>query len=437
MKRVISVILVLVMALALFAGCGGEQTTTTGTTEKSGDSDSTTMIQAPKPVKSKRAETCLLAVWAETEPQGVVLAEAIEAFADETGVEVEVNWAGGRDTRKTLQPALDTGETIDIFDEDVERVNITWGKYLLDLQDMYDASALNGSQNATLINLAKELGDGSLKSVPYQPSAFLMMYNKDAFDEAGISAVPANWDEFMAACQKLVDAGYVPLTVDDAYMASFFGYMVDRVAGDEAAEAIAAGDFSHEAVLKTAEVLEEMVEKGYIDPRAAANVWPAGQGNIADGSVAMYLNGTWLPNEIKNQTPEGFRWGSFALPQIAEAGDGAEANNFGAQCFGINKDTEYPNAAFALIEWLTSGEWDQKLADQTLGVPMANDATWPEALAEAQTCIDNTTKRLNWAVGMENEANVNASIKENLSKMINGSMDAQQFADAFSKTQLG
>jgi raffinose/stachyose/melibiose transport system substrate-binding protein len=68
---------------------------------------------------------------------------------------------------------------------------------------------------------------------------------------------------------------------------------------------------------------------------------------------------------------------------------------------------------------------------------MANDATWPEALAEAKTCIDNTTKRLNWAVGMENEANVNASIKENLSKMINGSMDAQQFADAFSKTQLG
>ena len=47
----------------------------------------------------------------------------------------------------------------------------------------------------------------------------------------------------------------------------------------------------------------------------------------------MYLNGTWLPNEIRNQTKEGFRWGSFALPNIAEGGDGAESNNYGAQCF--------------------------------------------------------------------------------------------------------
>lgn len=437
MRRVISVILVLVMAVALFAGCGGGQATTTGTTEKPGDTDATTSDSGVAGAIEDGAKLVYWPMWAETEPQGVVIADAIEAFTDETGVEVEINWAGGRDTRKILQPALDTGETIDVFDEDVERINITWGKYLLDIQKMYDASALNGSQNATLINLVKELGDGSLKSVPYQPFAFLMMYNKDAFDKAGISAVPTSWDEFMDACQKLVDAGYIPLTIDDAYMASFFGYMVDRVAGADVAEAIAAGDFSHEAVLKTAEVIEEMISKGYIDPRAAANVWPAGQGNIADGSVAMYLNGTWLPNEIKNQTPGGFRWGSFSLPQITEAGDGVEAIIFGSQCFAINKETKYPNAAFALIEWLTSGEWDQQLANQTMGVPMANNATWPEPLAEAKTAIDNTTKRLPSAVGMENEANVNASIKENLSKMINGSMDAQEFADAFSKTQLG
>ena len=374
-------------------------------------------------------------MWAETEPQGMVIAEAIDAFTEATGVEVEINFAGSRDTRKTLQPALDAGETIDVFDEDIERVNNTWGAYTMDIQAMYDASPLNGAQNATLINLAKELGKGSLHSVPYQPSTFVMMYNKEAFAKAGITAVPTTWDEFLAACEALKGAGIIPLTMDDAYMAAFFGYIMDRVAGFETTKAVAAGDFTNEAVLKTAEVLETLITKGYIDPRAAGNVFPDGQGHVADESVAMCLNGTWLPNEVKNQTKEGFQWGSFALPNIAEGGDGAESNNFGAQCFAINKDTQYPNAAFALIQWLTSGEWDQKLADDSLGVPMANDATWPSALAEAKACIDNTTQRLSWAVDMENDANVNAAIKTNLAQMISGKLDAKGFAEAFGKTQ--
>ena len=435
MKKALSIMLILALALTVFAGCGGSSSSAPAASSTGSAAAGSTAEPAATGEIEEGAKLVYWPMWAETEPQGIVISEAIDAFTEETGVEVEVNWAGGRDTRKTLQPALDAGETIDVFDEDIERVNITWGDYLMDIQAMYDASPLKGAQSETLINLAKELGGGSLKSVPYQPSTFVMLYNKDAFDAAGIEAAPTTWDEFTAACDKLVAAGYIPLTVDDAYMAAFFGYMMDRVAGFETTKAVAAGDFTNAAVLETAKVLEEMIGKGYIDPRAAANVWPAGQGNIADGSVAMYLNGTWLPNEIKNQTPEGFRWGAFALPNCKEGGDGAESNQFGSQCFAINKDTKYPNAAFALIQWLTSGEWDQKLATDTMGVPMANDATWPDALAEAKVCLDNTTQRLTWAVDMENDANVNASIKENLAKMISGQTDAQGFADAFAKIQ--
>ncbi len=438
MKKVLSAVLALTL-VGMLAACGGSTSSASPAASASGSkaaaSASTSAAPAAATGIEDGAKLVYWPMWAETEPQGVVLAEAVQAFSDETGVPVEINWAGGRDTRKTLTPALDAGETIDIFDEDIERVNVTWGNYLLDIQDMYDASALSGAQNETLINLAKELGGGSLKSVPYQPSTFLMMYNKEAFDKAGIKAVPTTWEEFLAACEALKGAGYIPLTIDDAYMAAFFGYMMDRVAGFDTTKAVAAGDFSNAAVLETAKAIQELTDKGYIDPRAAGNVWPAGQNNIADGSVAMYLNGTWLPNEIKNQTPEGFMWGTFALPNIAEGGDGAESNQYGAQSFAINKDTQYPGAAFALIEYLTSGEWDQKLADETIGVPMANDATWPEALTDAKAVLDNTTNRLSWAVDMENDANVNASIKENLAKMIGGSLDAQGFADAFAGTQ--
>ncbi len=430
MKKLLSIMLVLAMALSL-AACGGGADSTPASTPAG---DSAAAPSADGIEIEDGAKLVYWPMWGETEPQGMVIAEAVEAFTDETGVEVEINWGDPRGTRKTLQPALDGGQVIDVFDEDIERVNVTWKDYLLDIQSMYDASALNGNQNPVLMDVVKELGGGSLKTVPYQPSTFVVMYNKDAFADAGIEAMPTNKEELFALCDALKAKGYIPFTMDDAYMAAFFGYIVDRVAGADAAAAIADGDFANEAVLKAATVIEEMVKAGYIDPRAAGNVYPQGQSNIGDKSVAMYLNGTWLPNEIRNQT--GFeKWGAFALPNLAEGGDGVESNNFGAQCLAINKATKYPNAAFALIQWLTSGEWDQKLADETMGVPMANDAKWPDATADAKEIIANTTNRLPWAVGMENDTNVNATIKTNLAKMIEGKLDAQGFADAFAKTQ--
>lgn len=448
MKKALSLVLASVLTVSSLTACGSKPADTPAPPASEAAAPDAKAPEAAAPEAEAPAEAAAGTIedgaelvywpmWAETEPQGQIIGEAIAAFTDSTGVEVEINWSGSRDTRKTLEPALAAGETIDIFDEDVERVNGTWGNYLLDIQAMYDASPLSGAQNATLIKLAQDQGGGSLKSIPYQPSTFLMFYNKGAFEKAGITAVPTTWDEFMAACESLKTAGIIPLTVDDAYMAALFGYMMDRIAGAEATEGVAAGDYTNPAILQTAEVLEDMIAKGYIDPRAAANVYPQGQSNIADESVAMYLNGSFLPNEIRNQTAEDFKWGAFALPNIAEGGDGAEANQYGAQCFAINKDTKYPNAAFALIQWLTSGEWDQKLADGSMGVPMDNEATWPVQLTDAKAILDSTTTRLNWAVGMENDANVHAAIKSNLAKMISGSATAADFAAEFAKIQKG
>ncbi len=40
---------------------------------------------------------------------------------------------------------------------------------------------------------------------------------------------------------------------------------------------------------------------------------------------------------------------------------------------------------------------------------------------------------MTWAVGMENLADVNAKIKENFSKLITGSLNAEQFYAAMNK----
>jgi raffinose/stachyose/melibiose transport system substrate-binding protein len=389
--------------------------------------------------QSDQAKLVYWSMWNEAEPQGQVIARAAEAFTQETGIELTVNF-NGRDIRKTLQPALDAGEAVDIFDEDVERVNNAWGSYLLPL-DQYinqvypttDGKPYNEVVSKTLMNLVKDLGGGVTKSIPYQPFAFVTMYNKDLFRQAGITSLPKDWAEFIAVCEKLKAAGITPLTVDDAYMAAFFGYCMDRLAGKDAALAMAKNnDFSGPQVLEFGRIFEDMAKQGYMSKNAASNIWPAGQlEEIAAGKAAMYLNGTWLPNEIKGSAPN-MNWGSFAWPAMGN-GDGPETNNFGGQCFGINKNTKYPKEAVQWAVYMTTGRWDVELAAESLGIPMADDSAWPPALAEAKVIVDNTTVRLPWGAGMEDNPDINAKIKENFAKLILGSINAQQFADNMKK----
>ena len=417
MKRIALVLLAVLLVLSL-AGCGGDK--------KSG--------------AAGKASLVYWTMWNEAEPQGQVIAQAAEAFTKETGIKIDVNF-NGRDIRQTLQPALEAGTTIDLFDEDVDRVNSAWASFLANL-DPYVSKAYptTGGKpfdqvvSTTLMNLVKEKGGGSVKSIPYQPFIFAVMYNKDLFSEAGITGVPKTWDELLDACAKLKAKNTYAFTVDDAYIAPLFGYTIARIAGkDTAAKMVANNDFSGPQTLRAAQLWENMISKGYVHPNTAGNVYPAGQVNeFSQGRAAMYLNGTWLPNEIKSNAPN-MNWGTFAYPNIDPAGDGIEANNFGAQCFGVNKNSKYPEEAFQFIVTMTTGQYDEALARESLGVPMGNNATWPRQLADAKAVLDNTKVRLDWAANFQDDANINAKVTENFARMVAGSMNAQQFADSMKR----
>ena len=413
MKRTVLVLFTVLLVLSL-AGCGGG-----------------------KKAAESKAELVFWTMWNEAEPQGQVISQAAEAFTKETGIKIDINY-NGRDIRQTLQPALEAGTTIDLFDEDVDRVNTAWSIFLANL-DPYvgkdypttGGKPFNTVVSKTLMDLVKERGGGSVKSIPYQPFIFAVMYNKDLFNQAGITGIPKTWDEQLAACAKLKAIGIPAYTMDDAYIAPLFGYTIARLVGIDAAGKMAANnDFSDPSVLRAAQLWENMIKSGYVHPNSAGNVYPTGQVNeFSQGKAAMYLNGTWLPNEIKGTAPN-MNWGTYAYPNIDSAGDGIEANNFGAQCFGINKNSKFPEEAFQFIVTMTTGKWDEALAQESLGVPMGTNATWPKQLADAKAVLDATNKRIPWAANMQDDSNINAKITENFTRMITGSMNAQQFADA-------
>lgn len=372
-------------------------------------------------------------MWEATEPQGKIIQEAVDAYTAETGVKVDLQFKGRTGNREALQPALDGGTQIDIFDEDIDRVNGMYAKYLLDLEDMVKESGYEETAIPGLMAACRDAGGGTLKTIPYQPNVFAFFYNKDLFEQAGIEKEPTTWAEFLDVCQKLKDAGITPMTMDDAYATSVVGYHLARLVGeDKVKEIVTEGEWDDPAVLQMAQDIEELASKGYYSEMVGSNVWPAGQNTeLALGTAAMYLNGSWLPNEVKDMAGEDFKWGCFAYPELENGANGIETNNFGAQVFGINKDSKMPQEAFDLIKFITTGEYDKKLAEASVGIPADTTNTeWPAMVECAKPVIEQSTGRFTWAAGIETNVDMTPVIKENFIKLMAGSMTADEFVAA-------
>lgn len=372
-------------------------------------------------------------MWESTEPQGQAIQEAVDAYTAETGVKVDLQFKGRTGNREALQPALDGGTQIDIFDEDIDRVNSMYAKYLLDLEDLVKETGYEETAIPGLMAACRDAGGGTLKTIPYQPNVFAFFYNKDLFEQAGIEKEPTTWAEFLDVCQKLKDAEITPMTMDDAYATSVIGYHLARLVGEEkVVEIVTEGKWDDPAVLQMAQDIEELAKNGYYSEMVGSNVWPAGQNTeLALGTAAMYLNGSWLPNEVKDMAGEDFKWGCFAYPELENGANGIETNNFGAQVFGINKDTKMPKEAFDLIKFITTGEYDAKLAEMSVGIPADTTNTeWPAMVECAKPVIEQSTGRFTWAAGVETNVDMTPVIKENFIKLMAGSLTADEFVAA-------
>ena len=144
----------------------------------------------------------------------------------------------------------------------------------------------------------------------------------------------------------------------------------------------------------------------------------------------MYCAGTYVVNETKTITGPDFRWGFFAYPEVENGINGLEAMVIGNQSFAITKKCANPEAAFALIVKLTRGNWDSRLAEESLALPAdKNNESWPEQLQEAKPYMENCTELFATSGGLENNPDITPALKENLMKLYAGTCTAQEFVD--------
>lgn len=421
MKKHLSFTSMVLAAVMLCTACGAAP--------GSGTMDSTGMSNTSAPAASVPAEEKTLtyySCWTESEVQAEVLKHTIERFEADTGYEVNVQWIG-RDINKTAGIAIDAGE-VDVYDADAA---LLAPENALDIDALAEACGMKDDilpVYGMWQSSVSPAGDGHWYAVPYQPFVTCIYYNKAIFREAGVDAMPATWEEFLDVCAKIKAAGYDPMTVDDAYVTLLYMQQLGLCMGKDAACALgtATGEaWNDPKVLDVMQKWEEFTKLGYFSATVGGNQFPAAQNTeFALGTAAMYLNSSWLPNEVSSIAGPDFEWGMMYMPAM---NDGEyRIPQMGCCELAVSPNTKDPEGAVLLLKYMTDRETCQELADKAMCLPLVDGVEWPAMLADAQSIFNDAADTFRYMVW---SANSEVSILSDtyFHQLIGGSCTAAEF----------
>lgn len=194
---------------------------------------------------------------------------------------------------------------------------------LVDLSDSWDAAIDAGEYPADLKEMFS--WDGKAYGLPKLVNYWGVAYNTAVFEEHGLE-VPTTWDEMLAVCATLSDAGVTPFgfVIQDMSWASFIWFEQVLVGTDpDLYTGVLDGSIAYDdpRVIEAVGTWTGLIEDGYITPSAQLNNDNYIQ-EFQNGSYGMYLMGDWVLSSFDSAGLEGGTdYGFFAMPGITEQGD--------------------------------------------------------------------------------------------------------------------
>ncbi|WP_196834647.1 ABC transporter substrate-binding protein [Mycetocola sp. CAN_C7] len=200
---------------------------------------------------------------------------------------------------------------------------------LSDLSDMPEAARIRPD--------VQELADqystypGRTSVLPYSVAAASVIYNVQMFEDNGLD-VPETWDELIAICETLQDAGITPIYSTFSEPWTIAQGLFDYTAGGS----VDVADFfdqmnelgtevGPESAVSFEKNFTEPVEKmmelaAYTNDDAASRSYGDGNVAFAKGEAAMLMQGPWALGEIA-KTDEDLELGTFPLPATDDPND--------------------------------------------------------------------------------------------------------------------
>lgn len=162
--------------------------------------------------------------------------------------------------------------------------------------------------------------DGKIWGVPYTYYQWGVYYRKDIFEDLGI-APPASWEEFLAAGEKLNEAGIKPLTIGTKFLwtaAGVFDYINLRTNGYEFHNALTAGEipWTDDRVRATMANWEQLLDAGFFIENHTSYSWQEAIAPMINGEAAMYLMGNFLVGPMREAGLSDDQIGFFQFPEI-------------------------------------------------------------------------------------------------------------------------
>lgn len=235
--------------------------------------------------------------------------------------------------------------------------------------------------------------DGVQYGVPYNFGLVGFWYNKDLFEQAGITEPPATWDEFLADIQALQDAGITPIALagGDKWPAMFYWAYLALRAGGQAAleEAVASGNWDGPAFIEAGDQLTRLIDLEPFQEGFLAAAYNRDQAStMGNGKAAMELMGQWAPGveQAESESGQGIgdALGWFSFPAL-DGGSGVATDVFGgADGYAVGRDA--PTEAVDFLRFLSSEAVAERFAATNTGILPA-----AEAAVDAVTDVNLTT----------------------------------------------
>ncbi len=404
-RKVVSVLLAVAMAVGVLAGCGSSKSSDTSSTKKEAEIDPKTAGTTPH---DEVEGEITFAAWgsdAELETDQAVL----DAFQKEYP-NVKVNFEPINDDYKTkVETMMLAGDAPDVIYGHPKYFQ-EWSKMglLLDLQPYFDNNEQFQNESVYATNLYEAFKyDGDMMSTVNGADTFLLFYNKDLFDAAGVPYPTDDWtwDDFLAACDKLtvdtdgdgktdqyaISAGKGREQIT-AYMAAFGGNLYDDV--NNPTEVKVDSEENKEAL----QMWYDLIYKyGYAPDAEGSEVV---SGGFDGGQVAMDLDGVY---QCVYRSGVDFNMGLAALPMEKE--NSHYVSLMAGYC--VPKTTKYPEAAWALASFMQEKKGQEILASTGLITTVDKDVASSDAVINMEGAPDNHILRV---TSLENAVNVDPKL---------------------------
>ena len=388
-KKVLAIVMSGIMAISALAACGsaaGTETSSETATEKPAETKTETKTETKEeaPAASTPMTITLASTWTQGSVVQPIAEELIKEFeAEHPGVTIEMDAEATGDLRTKLTVQAASGELPDIswcpqsysrqFIKD--GLIIDWAQYIKD-----DPEWKAQFSDAVWDGLTEPSGQITL--APMEAAIDSLYYNATMFEEHGWQ-VPKTWDEFIALCKAINDAGITPIVTGgkDSRFAWMASAILARSAGLDNFKELCFGDAIDkwndpkygftDAVAK----FKEMVDAGAFPNGVLGMSATEADQVFANGEAAMYYEGAWKVGNFESAGGEGWTTANVHRadwPEFTDCPDGNPGTRVGGCFIGLivrsGLDPEKEAICIELVKKICSPEFG--IASQECGGPI-------------------------------------------------------------------